>query len=142
MTLFWEDLVIDPKHSAERCPRDRNTHYGICYEELITEEVRSTVACTLEPGHGDEHAAEIGFSDGMCSLDMWIFWRAGVPGAREIRQPRSCDWAVGEMGVNPCLLFKEHPGMHFGQGLGLVNEEGLNRYGERPSDDTYAARCR
>lgn len=67
---------------------------------------------------------------------MWLSWRVGVPGARKIHQPGTCNWAVGEMGVNPCLLFDRHPGMHLGQGIGLVDEEGLNRHGERPYDDT------
>lgn len=137
MSLFWEEMAIEPPHSPERCPRGRNAHYGICYDEMLTPEVRSTLACTLEPGHEDDHAAEIGISDeGLCDQDMWLSWRAGVPGARKIHQPGTCNWAVGEMGVNPCLLFDGHPGMHLGQGIGLVGEEGLNRHGERPYDDT------
>lgn len=115
-------------------PRGRNDHFAICYDEMLTPEVRSTLVCTLEPGHEDAHAAEIGISDeGLCDQDMWLSWQAGVPRARQIHQPGTCNWTVGEMGVNPCLLFERHPGMHLGQGIGLVNDEGLNRHGERPT---------
>lgn len=69
MSLFREEMAIEPPHSPERCPRGRNAHYGICYDEMLTPEVRSTLACTLEPGHEDDHAAEIGISDEwLCSL--------------------------------------------------------------------------
>lgn len=30
--------------------------------------------------------------------------------------------------------------MHRAQGMGLVNDQGLNRYGERPFDDTRLPR--
>lgn len=30
--------------------------------------------------------------------------------------------------------------MHLGQGIGLVDDEGLNRRGERPYDDTSSER--
>ncbi|WP_328335737.1 MULTISPECIES: hypothetical protein [unclassified Streptomyces] len=143
MSLFWEEMTIDPGHSAARCPRGSNAHYGVCYDEMLTAEVRSTLSCDLEPGHEDAHASEIGISeDGLCDSDMWMFWRAGVPGAREIQQPGTCDWAIGEQGVNPCVLFKRHPGMHQAQGLGFVDDKGMNQAGERPFDDTYAARSR
>ncbi|MEU9546682.1 hypothetical protein [Streptomyces mirabilis] len=93
MSLFWEEMVIDPPHSPERCPRGRNDHFATCYDEMLTPEVRSTLVCTLEPGHEDAHAAEIGISDeGMCDQDMWLSWRAGVPGARQIHQPGTCNW--------------------------------------------------
>ncbi|MFH9426268.1 hypothetical protein [Streptomyces sp. NPDC017529] len=140
MSLFWEEVSIEPGHPPERCPRGRDAHFGVCYAEMITEEVRSMLECGLEPGHEDAHAAEIGFSDdGVCDMDMWMFWRAGVPGAREIRQPGTCDWEAGERGINLCVLFRGHGGRHKAQGLGFVDDQGLNRFGERPSDDTYAA---
>ncbi|WP_405816761.1 MULTISPECIES: hypothetical protein [unclassified Streptomyces] len=143
MSLFWEELVIDPPHSAERCPQGRNTHFGNCYDEMITPEVRSTLLCTLQPGHDEEHASEIGISDdGLCDSDMWMFWRASVPGAREIRQPGTCNWGLGEEGTNPCVLFSGHPGMHGAQGLGFVDDQGLNYLGQRPYDDTGRPRVR
>ncbi|MEV6886034.1 hypothetical protein [Streptomyces sp. NPDC051135] len=139
MTLFWEELAIEPPHPAERCPRGRNEHYVACYAEMITPEVRSTLECTLMPAHDGAHAAEIGFSeDGVCDQDMWMSWQAGVPGARQIHQPGECRWALGELGTNPCVLFKDHPGLHRGQGIGFVDDEGLNRHGERPYDDTHS----
>jgi len=143
VSLFWEELMIDPGHPVERCPRGRNAHFGICFDEMITPEVRSTLRCELSPGHEDSHASLIGISDdGMDDQDMWMFWRAGVPGAREIRQPGGCDWGLGEIGTNPCVLFRDHGGKHDGQGLGFVDSQGLNRLGERPADDTYADRGR
>ncbi|MDQ1042124.1 hypothetical protein QFZ76_000360 [Streptomyces sp. V4I2] len=143
MSLFWEELAIDPGHPAERCPRGRNAHFGICFAEMITPEVRSTLRCDLAPRHEDAHASEIGISDdGMCDLDMWMFWRSRVPGAREIRQPGTCDWGLGELGTNPCGLFRDHAGLHLAEGLGFVDAQGRNRLGERPADDTYKARGR
>ena len=46
------------------------------------------------------------------------------------------------LGTNPCVLFRDHGGMRDVQGLGFVDDQGLNRLGERPADDTYAARGR
>ncbi len=46
-----------------------------------------------------------------------------MPGAREILQPGTCDWGLGELGTNPCVLFLRHGGMHLAQGLGFVNDE-------------------
>lgn len=74
----------------------REAHYGVCYDEMLTPEVRSTLVCTLEPGHEDDHSAKIGISDeGMCDQDMWMSWRARVPGARRIHQPGTCNWVRG-----------------------------------------------
>lgn len=55
---------------------------------------------------------------------------------RRIHQPGTCNWAVGD-GHHPMSPLRPSPGMHLGQGIGLVDEEGLNRCGERPRDDTY-----
>lgn len=140
MSLFWEEMSIDPGHPPERCPRGRNAHFGICYDEMITPAIRSTLEYKLAPGHEDAHVSEIGFSDdGVCDLGMWLFWRAGVPGARKIRQPRACEWAVGALGTNACVLFTGHAGMHRAQGLRFVNDQDLNRAGKRPTDDTVPA---
>ncbi len=78
---------------------------------MLTPEVRSTLRCALEPRHEDAHASEIGISDdGVCDTDMWMFWRSGVPGTREIRQPGTSHWGLGELGTNPCVLFLSHGG--------------------------------
>lgn len=34
MSLFWEEMLIDPPHSPERCPRGRNDHFVTCYGEM------------------------------------------------------------------------------------------------------------
>ncbi|MFE4337010.1 hypothetical protein ACFRQM_49165 [Streptomyces sp. NPDC056831] len=69
MALFWEEMAIAPGHPPERCPRGRDAHFGVCYDEMITPSVRSTLQCDLEPGHEDAHASEIGISeDGMWAL--------------------------------------------------------------------------
>ncbi|MFJ5197607.1 hypothetical protein ACIQCQ_36870 [Streptomyces sp. NPDC088394] len=141
MSLFWEEMVIDPPHSPERCPRGRNDHFATCYGEMLTPEVRSTLVCTLEPGHEDAHAAEIGISDeGLCVIRTW-----GCPGGPESQVPgksinRAPATGLQEREVSPCLLFERHPGMHLGQGIGLVDDEGLNRRGERSYDDTSSER--
>ncbi|MFF3734641.1 hypothetical protein ACFYXM_31220 [Streptomyces sp. NPDC002476] len=128
MSLFWEELTIEPGRSARQCSRGEASHFRICYEEMLTPENRSTLECRLEPGHEGAHASEIGFSaDGICDLDMWLCRWTGVPGAREIRQPGACAFELGDQHSCP---FQGHTGMHLAQGLGFVTAEGKNHFSE------------
>lgn len=98
--------------ALERCPLRKPSNPHVHYEKCTMPPDRYTVTCVFAAGHGgDEHAALVGiFRDP--SKEPYLYWRPGIPGAREIRQPGLCarldqSEPTGEVF---CLLPGDHPG--------------------------------
>lgn len=108
MQMWWENCYIKADHLADRCRFGEQRHYERCCMPADKYEVR----CVLAVGHDGDHAALVGVLPEDVALEPYIFWRAGVPGAREIRQPGTCliDPSPDAEDGACCQLFDNHPG--------------------------------
>ena len=105
--MWWEGILWDADHPASQCPRPNpNEHERKCCTPPAD---KRTVQCALSSRHDGEHAALVATSTGESLNEPYLYWTAGLPGAREIRQPGNCH--LGDTGESSmCHLPAGHPG--------------------------------
>ena len=127
---WWEDVIIEPGHKAERCPwkhLDRNykdeTHGKFCYPDM-TAASKKTAECDLSDGHDGPHQSEIAQQYSSTGSDIWLFWVRGEVKSRELREDQKlCKFEADPIGKERaeddcrhehdwCDLIGGHGGLH------------------------------
>lgn len=110
LELWWTRVRTHADHKLENChlyPKPA-VHQHSCMQPTD----KHLVQCMLEQDHQGEHATPVGFLASNTDKNAYIFWQAGVPGAREIRQPGSCPHLDHDSTTEDvCALFTDHPGV-------------------------------
>lgn len=116
---WWEDVIISADHEQSDCPYkylDKKfkgeTHSRYCYPDF-PDKSKKTVFCRLSSKHDGPHMSEIGICDEDLARDIWISWKAGEHGSRELIQPGMCH-AEKTPGDSQffCILAEGHSGEH------------------------------